>query len=219
MPSNIEIERAYIVDDIDGTMSRIRSSGFKVVEFPTVQVNDYYGHPFIERMIERKIYLRHRKVGIETEVAVCDGELSISHPVIDPRGVEIRPQFSLPSRINVHTALFMLESLGFEKVLVMKKVRSVYAKDVSGWENGVPVERVHVELDTDISIARVGRPFETRIEDTIQICIEVENYRGNLDMLPTFNAVAVELGVNQSKMVEKNYFERYAEKARGHDEG
>ena len=203
----IEIERAFIINDIAKTRDCLLGAGFALAK-KEKQRNDYFEHPFFPGMIGQKKYLRARYID-DSEVP---SEITFSAPVINPAtGTETREQFSIPTFPRVQHALFVarrvIESMGFVQKLSLRKKREYYIKTGTG---NIDETAVHVELDFWIGVMDANQ-HETTLEDTIQICIE-HHGDGKPD-IPSiemeFDRVASSIGIEPGTAIGMDYFERY----------
>jgi len=208
----IEIERAYIVKDIDAAREKIVESGFSLTR-KEGQYNTYFGHPFFPGMIESKKYLRARYIGSKL------AEISFSMPEIDKiTGAEIRPQHVIrpkPGR-DIADAEEYLKDLGFYEALVLQKTRELQERP--GKEGDA--FSIHVEIDTGITIhprfideLPGAKHHDVRLVDTLQVCIEMDaRHRVEKSSLRSdFDKIATSFGLGDKDVTEKNYFQRYFE--------
>jgi len=206
---NYEIEIRYVINDVTAFKDTLEKNGYAVVVKES-QINTYYEHPFFPGMIAGKKYLRVRRVGRMEEVA-------FSSPTTDAAGVETRkqftftcgnPRFDSPSRSDE-----FLSGIGFMKTLSIEKDRETWSmlKDRVGFETSV-----HFEIDYNISVrSLVEKPKKIMLEDTVQSCIEItNNTRENNDVATKkLAAISLSLGLKPEDIIEKDYFDRYFEKA------
>jgi len=208
---NTEIERAYIVHDVAALRPGLARAGFSLVKKES-QVNLYLDHPFLH-LIEGKKYVRVRWID-----GWANAEISFSHPSIF-RTFEVRPQYSIhkKGRKSTDGVVDVLKKLGFFEALIIEKERELFT--VGG---GLPADGVvHVELDTGITIhpreveyIPRAKKYDVRLEDTVQVCIEVSggSARGDIDI----DNVARDIGLRPSELITENYFDRYFNKPELH---
>jgi len=203
----IEIERAFIINDIAKTRDCLSGAGFALAK-KEKQRNDYFEHPFFPGMIDQKKYLRARYI----DDAQFPSEITFSAPVMNPAtGTETREQFSIPTFPRVQHALFVarrvIESMGFVQKLSLRKKREYYINTGTGT---IDETVVHVELDFWIAVTDANQ-HETTLEDTIQVCIE-HHGDGKPD-IPSiemeFDRVASSIGIDPGTAIGMDYFERY----------
>lgn len=211
-----EIERAYIVNNIDAFRDRLKVAGF-ILAKKEEQLNHYYEHPFFPDMIDQKRYLRVRHL----RGNLAPFEITFSSPVIDPAtGTEVRKQFiaSAPNGGDKTTIMHVLESIGFAKALELRKNREYYTMTGSP---DIDETSTHIELDFLITFTiDDARMFRERLElrgdaiilaDTAQICIE-HHGDGTPDITAIeaeFDRVAASIGIDPKTAIGENYFERY----------
>jgi adenylate cyclase class IV len=209
---NREIERAYIVHDINAIRSGLARAGFTLAKKES-QVNLYFDHRFL-KLIENKRYMRVRWID-----GWANAEISFSNPAI-VRKAEIRPQhaFQKKTRRSTEGIISTLNSLGFYEALVMEKERELFTIGGGMPPTGV----VHVELDAGITIhprdvddLPRAKHHDVRIEDTVQVCIEVDGDDSS-GAEAEIERVAREIGFQPKDMVTENYFDRYFNKPELH---
>jgi predicted adenylyl cyclase CyaB len=203
-----EFERAYITRDVDAVRANLARFNLLLVKKES-QLNMYYDHPFLE-LIESKKYLRVRWIDGWNEA-----EISFSAPVVDGSGIEKRPQFSFKKngKRAIDKVIELLESVGFRGSLLLEKERELYAL------GGIlDAGATHVEIDTgitihpkDIKMLPRAKSFDVRLEDTVQVCVEMEDPgKKSMEMMVAdINRFSREIGLLETDVTVKNYFDRY----------